>query len=282
MYKQGKFDITMNNNNYNKNLLIKIAFLFFLSYVFGVIFHNMIHELGHAVTVWLQGGTITGFYFHPFNSCYNSSTYVPNHLLLYSGGAFFGLPLTILLMLFALKYRSPIMFPLIVTGTYGFFSTGIWMLKSIIYPEIQTDYTYMIELGTPGFLMLIIGIIYILFGLLARIFFLPLAGIDFKSTYKTRFAVYLLGILPWYLLNGLFNLTVNDFPIVSVTYFLISVIFYLIFEAFISLPLQRNLKLFRHISNQQIKNIHFAVILFAIFIIYGIMIFVNTFFPLKI
>jgi hypothetical protein len=185
-------------------------------------------------------------------------------------------------MLYALKYRSPVMFPLIVTGTYGFFSTGMWMLKSIIYPEIQTDYSYMIELGTPGFLLVIIGIIYISFGLLARIFFLPLAGIDFKSTYKTRFVVYLLGILPWYLLHGLFNLTVNDFPIISVIYFLISVVFYITLEAFISLPLRRNFKLFRYNPNQQIKNIHFAVIIFAIFIIYGIMIFVNTVFPLKI
>ena len=269
-------------NTYNKHLILRISILFFLSYVFGVSFHNIIHELGHAITVWIQGGKVTGFYFHPYNSCYNSSTYVPNHLLLYSGGAFFGLPLTILFMLIALKYRSPILFPLIVTGTYGFFSTGIWMLKSIITPEIQTDYTYMIELGTPGFLMLIIGIIYISFGLLARIFFLPLAGIDFKTNYRTRFAVYIAGILPWYVLHGLFNLIVNDFPVIRIIYFLLPVFFVITFEAYISLPLQRNLKVFRQIPNQHIKNVHFITILVAICILYVSMILVNMFFPLKI
>ena len=268
-------------NIYNKNLILRISILFFLSYVFGVVLHNIIHELGHAITVWIQGGKVTGFYFHPFNSCYNSSTYVPNHLLLYSGGAFFGLPLTIFFMLFALKYRSPILFPLIVTGTYGFISTGIWMLKSIISPEIQTDYTYMIELGTSGFLMLIIGIIYISFGLLARIFFLPLAGIDFKTNYKTRFAVYIVGILPWYVVHGLFNIIVNDFPVISIIYFLIPIFFIITFEAYISLPLQRNLKIFRQIPKQQTKNIHFITILVAIFILYASMILVNIFFPLK-
>ena len=263
------------------NLLLRISVLFFLSYVFGVVLHNIIHELGHAITVWIQGGTVTGFYFHPFNSCYNSSTYVSNHILLYAGGAFFGLPLTIIFMLLGLKYRSPVMFPLIVTGTYGFFSTGIWMLKSIIYPEITTDYTYMIKLGTPGFLFIITGIIYIAFGLLARIFFLPLAEIDFKANYKSRFVIYIAGILPWYILHGLFNLTINDFPVMSVIYFLIPVIFYITFEAYISLPLQRGFKLFRYIPNQQIKNIHFLTILIAILALYSIMILVNIFFPLN-
>jgi len=58
-------------NTLNKNLLLRISVLFFLSYVFGVVFHNVIHELGHAITVWIQGGKVTGFYFHPYNSCYN-------------------------------------------------------------------------------------------------------------------------------------------------------------------------------------------------------------------
>jgi len=265
----------------NKNIINRAIILFFLSYVFGVVFHNIIHELGHAITIWIQGGTVTGFFFHPFDSCYNSSTYVPNHLLLYSGGAFIGLPLIILLLLVALKYKSPLMFPIIVAGVYGLISSGIWMLKSIMAPEFATDYTYMIDLGTPAFLMPIIGIIYISFGFLVRIFFLPLAGIDYKATYGTRFTVYLEGIIPWFILNGLYNIVINKFPIISIVYLLIAILFYIILEVLISLPLQRRYKFFKYISVQQIKNKHLITIGIGIFILYSIMIIVNMLFPLK-
>jgi len=269
-------------NRININILLRISFLFFLSYVFGVFFHNIIHELGHAISVWIQGGTVTGFYFHPFNSSFNSSTYVPNHLLLYAGGAFFGSPLTILLMLLALKYRSPVMFPLIVTGTYSFFSTGIWMIKSTTAPQIVTDYTYMIEYGTPSFLLVIAGIIYIFFGLITRIFFLPLAGINNETTYKQRFIVYFAGILPWYILQGLFHVIFNKYSALSIIYLILPIIFYVSFEVLISLPLQRGIGLFRYIPVQKIRNYHFLIICVAIFILYLSGIFINILFPLKV
>ena len=44
------------------------------SYIFGFNFHNVIHELGHAVIIWSQGGTVHGFVLHLFLACYCSST----------------------------------------------------------------------------------------------------------------------------------------------------------------------------------------------------------------
>jgi hypothetical protein len=78
-----------------------------------------------------------------------------------------GLPLTELFMLAALKYRSPLMFPLIVTGSFGFVSAGIWMIRSLIQPATVTDYVSMIQPGTPALLMGITGAVYILIGLYA-------------------------------------------------------------------------------------------------------------------
>ena len=134
------------NGEISRDQVMRSVILFFLSYCLGVILHCIIHELGHAVAIWIQGGKMTGFYFHPFNGGLNSSTYVPNHLLLYAGGSFLGLPFTLSFIVLALKYRSPVMFPFIVSGSYGFLSTGIWMIKSMLSPETNTDYTYMIDL----------------------------------------------------------------------------------------------------------------------------------------
>ena len=224
---------------------------------------------------------MTGFYFHPFNSCLNSSTYVPGHLLLYAGGAFLGLPLTIMFMLLAMKYRSPVMFPFIVTGSYGFLHTGIWMIKAIARPGIATDYTNMIQLGTPESIILSIGILYIVFGLLSRILFLPLAGIDFTINYRTRIAVYLLGIIPWFILNGLYNIVFRNSALIALVYLVISEALYALAEAGISLPLQRRIRLFRKIESKTITNKHFAIIILAILILYTIAAITNSLFIIK-
>lgn len=224
---------------------------------------------------------MTGFYFHPFNSCLNSSTYVPGHLLLYAGGAFLGLPLTIVFMLIALKYRSPVMFPFIVAGSYGFLHTGIWMLKAILSPEIATDYTYMIELGSPGSLMLLTGVVYILFGIVSRIFFLPLAGIDFKITYRTRIAIYLIGIFPWYVLHGLYNIVFSNSALIILVCLILPELFYALAEASISLPLQRKLKFFRRIQKKTIKNQHLVIIITAIILLCILAAITNSVFMVK-
>lgn len=238
--------------------------------------------MGHAFAIGIQGGDMTGFYFHPFNGCLNSSTYVPGHLLLYAGGAFLGLPLTIVFMLIALKYRSPVMFPFIVTGSYGFLHTGIWMIKAIARPEIATDYTYMIQLGTPGVIILLTGIVYILFGILSRIFFLPLAGINFRISYHTRIIIYLLGIIPWYILHGIYNIVFRKSVIIAFVYLLIREAFYALAEAGISLPLQRKIGVFRIIEKKTITKKHIVIIILVILILYIITAITNSLFMVKI
>ena len=270
------------NNNINKNLSItQSSLLFFLSYAFGVVLHCMIHEFGHAISIWIQGGRMTGFFFHPFNSCLNSSTYVPNHILLYAGGAFIGLPLTIIFMIVALKKKSPVMFPFIVAGTFGFLSSGIWMLKSLSRPDIFTDYTSMIKLGVPEIVMVLAGIIYISFGLLARIFFLPLAGITHETNYPQRLSVYLLGVIPWYLLLGLFNIVYKQYALISLVSLLIPVVLYTLFEALISLPLQKKVRLFKLMPNKTVTNEHLIAIVIGIVLLYAVMIGVDIVFPIK-
>lgn len=264
-----------------KHLILKSSLLFFLSYCIGVLLHCIIHELGHAFAIWMQGGTMTGFYFHPFNSCLNSSTFVPGHLLLYAGGAFLGLPLTILFMLIALKYRSPLMFPFIVTGSYGFLHTGIWMIKAIAIPDIATDYTYMIELGTPGGIILLTGVVYIIFGVMSRIFFLPLAGIDYKVKLSTRIYIYLLGIIPWYIFHGLHNHLFNNSALITLLIIIVPESVYAICEAIISLPLQRRTRFFRKMERRTVKIRHFIILIIIILVLYSIAFIINSIFMVK-
>ncbi len=271
----------MNNNAINEPSIPRSALLFFLSYAFGVVLHCMIHEFGHALSIWIQGGTMTGFYFHPFNGGLNSSTYVPNHILLYAGGAFFGLPLTIIFMIIALRKKSPVMFPFIVAGSFGFLSSGIWMLRSLPRPDIFTDYTSLIKLGVPESVLLFAGIVYVSFGLLARIFFLPLAGITHETSYPTRLSVYLLGVIPWYLLTGLYNIVFKQSAIASLVSLLIPVALYTLFEVLISLPLQKYVRFFRTIPYRTVTSRHLIITCIGIILLYAVMIGVDILFPIK-
>ena len=173
------------------------------------------------------------------------------------------------------------MFPFIVAGTFGFLSTGIWMLRSLYRPDIFTDYTSMIKLGVPEFVILFAGIIYISFGLLARIFFLPLAGITHETHYPTRFSVYLLGIIPWYLLMGLYNVVFKQSAIVSLVSLLIPVALYSLFEALISLPLQKKVRLFRYMPYKTVTSKHLIIICINIILLYAVMIGIDLLFPIK-
>ena len=224
---------------------------------------------------------MTGFYFHPFNGDLNSSTYVPNHLLLYAGGSFLGLPFTLSFIVLALKYRSPVMFPFIVSGSYGFLSTGIWMIKSMLSPETNTDYTYMIDLGFPSSIMITIGVVYFSFGILSRIFFLPLAGIDYKINYRTRLAIYLTGIIPWYILHGLYNIVFNNAAIVVLAYLILTETFFALIESSLSFPLQRKFRFFRIIHRKTPTNQHFVIIIITVLLLYTIAIIVNSLFTIE-
>ena len=87
------------------------------SFTFGYNFHNFLHELGHAVTIWVQDGTVHGFVLHPFLACYAPSTYVPDHILLYAGGALIGGTSTVLFAILAWRYRSPYLMPFVMSCT---------------------------------------------------------------------------------------------------------------------------------------------------------------------
>jgi len=129
--------------------------------------------------------------------------------------------------------------------------------------------------------MLLTGVVYILFGILSRIFFLPLAGIDFKINYRTRIAIYFLGIIPWYVLHGLYNIVFKDSVIIILAYLIISEAVYALAEASISLPLQRKLKFFRRIQKKTIKNQHLVIIITAIILLYILAARTNSVFMVK-
>jgi hypothetical protein len=167
-------------------------------YALGLNLHNIIHEFGHSVAVLVQGGEVTGYRFHPFDGCLNFSTYVPDHVLLYAGGAFIGGAATILFPVLAWKRRTPGVMPLVLACAAGLVTTAHWMLRAP-WSDVFTDYTAMIELGVPWPVFLGTGTLYLAIGVAVLVLYLPLLGMAHDAGLGRRLALFELGILPYHL-----------------------------------------------------------------------------------
>jgi len=262
--------------NVKDEIPVGYTILFMLgAYAFGFNLHNIIHELGHAISIWIQGGKVTGFYFHPFNACLNFSTYVPNHILLYAGGAFIGGASTIIFPVLAWKFRSPLMVPLVMACSAGFISTSKWMLIAP-FSNAFSDYSSMISLGVPAGLILLAGILYLIIGVLTLILYLPLLGIDDKTSMMRRLLIFELGILPYQLFSCIYLWLVNDHqPLFMLINLIISAGF-LVIIALLSKWLPVWFSFFRKMSPEKTYKSHIVTVWAGVFILVAVMLLVSV------
>ena len=91
-----------------KNRLLKLSLFIFGSFSFGWILGTVLHELGHAVAMWVTGGIVDGITINPFSwsyAYYGSAPAYPNFTT-WSGvllGSLFGL----IILLTIRKKSSP-------------------------------------------------------------------------------------------------------------------------------------------------------------------------------
>jgi hypothetical protein len=229
------------------------------SYAFGFNLHNIIHEFGHAAAVWMQGGKMTGFYFHPFEACLNFSTYVPNHILLYAGGAFIGGASTIVFAFLAWKFRTPFMVPFVTACSAGLTTTSRWMLMAP-FGRATTDYTSMVDLGFPVALIIVAGVVFLVVGVSVRILYLPLLGVTYETGIPRRIAIYELGLLPYSIVNVVYVwLTRGGRPLLNVAFLIVMAVLIAV-EAVLSKWLPSRLPFFKKIGPVRIRPSHVSAV----------------------
>ena len=228
-------------------------------YVFGFNFHTIIHEFGHAIAIWVQNGTMTGFYLHPFDMCYNTSTYVPNHILLYAGGGYLGLPITLLfiILIWSIKsLRTPYAAPFIATCSIGFTQTGFHMLTDFTSKGVQSDYVFMVGLGFPLLIITLTGILYILIGISIRIHFLPLFGVSYEMSIPQRLFIFELGTLPYFLGIAIYRILYQNGNLLALVFIPIYPAILLAIEAILSKWLPNHISFFKKIKFQTVNSKH--------------------------
>jgi hypothetical protein len=235
------------------------ALLLLGSYVFGLNVHNIIHELGHGVAIWVQGGSIHGLVLHPFVACYAPSTAVPDHVLLYAGGALFGGTVTILFAVLAWRVRTPYMMPLVMVCAAGLLTTSRWILLAP-FTSGKTDYQFLISLGVSPILIIIWGIVLLLIGLVVLVLFLPLIGVSHQTSFKGHLLVIEVGILPYFLAASLFFIVTGGTRPVGFVSGAITGTAVLAIIAGLSKWLRDRMRLFQKVDPLSVYRTHVAVV----------------------
>jgi hypothetical protein len=104
-------------------LLLIVSFIAFSWLAFMVV-----HELGHAVTAWLSGGSVSLLVLHPFQISWTTFSRNPRPQLVAWGGPFWGALLPVLFLGAARLIRSPGIYLFRFFAGFCLIANGLYML----------------------------------------------------------------------------------------------------------------------------------------------------------
>jgi hypothetical protein len=181
--------------------LIRSMLLFFGAFLFAFSLNSyIIHEVGHAFGGSLFGCQLEGLNVNPFGNggwrdqCPDTMT-LTGQFVRGLGGEIFGLPLSFAVTFLLWRKRSPIFLPLLMSATVVCIGNVFSVLDSITsYPGFVFDYGLMLKVGTPPFILWVIAIASLVFGIILMDLLLPLGGIGVTTPF---WQVLILSLTTW-------------------------------------------------------------------------------------
>jgi hypothetical protein len=181
--------------------LIRSMVLFFGAFLFAFALNSyIIHEAGHAFGGVLFGCQFESLHVNPFgtggwvNQCPDTMT-LTGKFIQGMGGEIFGLPLSIAVTLLLWRKRSPILLPLLMSGSVVCTGNFISVLDSISsYPGFVFDYGLALQVGVAPWVLWAIAIASLVFGIILMDLLFPLAGIGITTPF---WKVLILSLSTW-------------------------------------------------------------------------------------
>lgn len=177
--------------------LLKSILLLFGSLVFAQSASCVLHELGHAIAYWTTGGTIERIVIHPFSWSYvipGSVTNYPNFTTW--GGVVFGTIMALLLVAVVWRWRGPYVMPALLTGVVACIGNGYYLVCDYV-AGTGHDAGSLVESGTPGAVVVIVGVALIGVGFCLAGIFIPLMGIRQGDGAVARVLVFAGALIPY-------------------------------------------------------------------------------------
>lgn len=183
----------------NQKTLFQTSLLLFGSFALGFNLANALHELGHAIALWVTGGVVERITLHPFSWSYTYYGSTPNYpIATTAAGIVFGTFSALALVALVWRFRNqPWTFIFIMTGIAA---TAINGLYAIVDPILLSggDGTTLVRQGVPKFLIIGVGVLLLVNSILLAVATLPLF-IKPNDTLLSRVIILEGGVLPYLL-----------------------------------------------------------------------------------
>ena len=156
--------------------------------------------------MWITGGKVSRITINPFSwsyTYYGSSPHFPAFSTW--SGVVLGSILGLILFLIAIRKPTPYLFPFVLTGILPILKGGGYYLVDILVGH-QGDATDLVQSGTPKFVVLGAGTLWIILGLYLMIRFINLSGIRPEDPFVNRLVIFGFGILPYFQLSALYTI----------------------------------------------------------------------------
>ncbi len=153
---------------------------------------HAIHELGHALAVWLSGGRVTALSLHPFS--WSTIDYsVPTTAPIALAGAGFAVLIGLLILRLVWCRRSPWVLPLVMTSLCTLVVNATYLVVDGVLLA-GGDATDLVALGFPRPAILAAGAGLLAFGFVVALPVLPRLGLHAADGFGPRFGVLGAGI----------------------------------------------------------------------------------------
>lgn len=185
--------MTIFRNNSFKSIL-----LLFGSTAIGYNVAAVLHELGHAIAMWVTGGQVERITLNPFSWSYTYYASTPTHPIFTSlAGVILGTVFAVLLLVMAGLLRNQyLLLLLVITNVVAGAQNGLYTLVDSLVLG-GGDATNLIELGVSKFVMIGIGTLLVGSSILLAILTLRFVSFQPNDSLSKRVLILETGVLPY-------------------------------------------------------------------------------------
>lgn len=181
-----------------RNNSCKLILLLFGCTAIGYNLTTMLHELGHALSLWLTGGRVERITLNPFSWSCTYYAAPPTHPILTScAGALSDMLLTMLLMIVASFLHYQLMrLMLVITGIVAIAHSGIYAIIDTMACS-GGDPTTLIQAGVSQIAIFAIGALLIAVSIVFALYAVQFVGFQPGDSLAKRIVVLESGLLPY-------------------------------------------------------------------------------------
>ncbi len=169
-----------------------------------------LHELGHAIAMWVTGGKVSRIEITPLSWSYTYYGTSPKYpLFTTASGAGIGILLAMIFLVLTWKLSSLYAAPFYFVGAGAFLQNGGYYMSDLLLHTGGDASSLVAHSAALRLPLLILSILVLLPGLFLAIRLLPMIGISSKDSFIVRMLILSLGIVPYFILSFFYAVVFN-------------------------------------------------------------------------